>query len=128
LLKFLTGPVHSFFLAQTMVEEGDPWPFGQWAHGTKGIFQFYRELLQTPDLRVITTYLDYLSAKKLKGHWPCPCRGGQKLRDCHFEKVKDLRDKIARKDAQNSLAILKEAGSSAIEMSEAKPVVQAVSD
>jgi hypothetical protein len=121
LLRFLTGPLHSFFLAQTMVEEGEPWPFGQWAHGAKGVFQFYREILKTSDLRAITTYLDYLAAKRVKGHWPCPCRNGQKLRDCHFGQVKDLRGKISRKDAENSLKLLKAAGTSAIEMAEAKP-------
>jgi hypothetical protein len=121
LVKYLTGPLHSFFLAQTTVEEGQPWPFGQWAHGAKGIFQFYRELLKTSDLRVMTTYLDYLAAKKVKGHWPCPCRNGKKLRDCHFDQIKDLREKITRKVAERSLAILREAGESAIEMTEAKP-------
>jgi len=121
LLKYLTGPLHSFFLAQTMVEEGQDWPFGQWAHGAKGIFQYYRELLKTSDLRAMTTYLDYLAAKKVKGHWPCPCRNGKKLRDCHFDQVKDLRGKIPRKTAEWSLSILREAGESAIEMDEAKP-------
>ena len=121
LLKYLTGPLHSFFLAQTMVDEGLPWPFGQWAHGARGVFQFYRELLKTSDLRVMTTYLDYLAAKKVKGHWPCPCRNGKKLRDCHCDQVKDLREKITRKVAERSLAILREAGESAIEMTEAKP-------
>jgi hypothetical protein len=120
LLKYLTGPLHSFFLAQTMVEEGEPWPFGQWAHGAKGIFQFYRELFKTPDLRAITTYLDYLTVKKVKGHWPCPCGSGRKLRDCHFGQIQDLREKISRKDAERSLATLKAAGASAIEMTEAK--------
>jgi hypothetical protein len=120
LLKYVTGPLHSFFLAQTMVEEGHPWPFGQWAHGARGVFQFYRELLKTSDLRVMTTYLDYLAAKKVKGHWPCACRNGKKLRECHFDQINDLREKISRKDAQNSLAILKAAGESAIEMIEAK--------
>jgi|ERR1700722_10447062 hypothetical protein len=123
LLKFLTGPLRSFFLAQTMVEEGEPWPFGQWAHGAKGVFQYYRELLKTSDLRVITTYLDYLAAKKVKGHWACPCRNGKKLRDCHFDQVKDLREKISRKDAEKSLTALKGAGTSAIDMTEAIPPV-----
>jgi len=121
LLKFLTGPLHTFFLGQAMVEEGAPWPFGQWAHGAKGVFQFYRELLKTSDLRVITTYLDYLTAKRVKGHWPCPCGSGAKVRDCHFGQIQDLREKISRKDAEKSLATLKAAGSSAIEMTEAKP-------
>jgi hypothetical protein len=101
-----------------MVEEGQPWPFGQWAHGAKGVFQFYRELLKTSDLRVMTTYLDYLAAKKVKGYWPCPCRNGKKLRDCHFDQIKDLREKISRKDAERSLNILKASGISAIEMAE----------
>jgi hypothetical protein len=120
LLKYLTGPLHSFFLAQATVEEGRPWPFGQWAHGAKGTFQFYRELLNTSDLRMMTTYLDYLAAKKVKGHWPCPCRNGKKLRDCHVNQIKELREKISRKDAERSLAILKVAGQSAIEITEAK--------
>lgn len=128
LLKYLTGPLHSFFLAQTMVEEGRPWPFGQWAHGAKGIFQFYRELLKTSDLRTMMTYLDYLAAKKVKGHWPCPCRTGKKLRDCHFDQVKDLRDKISRKDAERSLDVLKKAGTSAIEMAEADPPISTTSE
>jgi hypothetical protein len=121
LLKYLTGPLSSFFLAQTMVDEGEPWPFGQWAHGAKGVFQYYGELLNTSDLRVITNYLEYLAAKKVKGHWPCPCLSGKKLRDCHFDQVKDLREKISRKDAEKSFAALKAAGTSAMEVTEANP-------
>jgi hypothetical protein len=68
LLRFLTGPLHSFFLAQTMVEEEEPWPFGQLAHGAKGIFQFYRELLKTSDLWVMNN-LSRLPGGK-KGEWP----------------------------------------------------------
>jgi hypothetical protein len=128
LLSFLTGPLHSFFLAQSLVEAGEPWPFGQWAHGAKGIFQYYREILKTSDLRVITIYLEYITAKKVKGHWPCPCKSGIRLRDCHLRQVNDLRGKISRKDALKSLEVLKAAGSSAIEMSDAKaPVPPAVS-
>jgi hypothetical protein len=121
LLKYLTGPLRSFFLAQTMVEEGEPSPFGQWAHGAKGVFQYYGELLSTSDLRVITTYLDYLAAKKVKGHWACPCRSGKKFRDCHFDQVKDLREKISRKDAEKSFTAPKAAGASATEVTEANP-------
>ena len=110
LLKYLTGPLHSFFLAQTMVEAGEPWPHGEWAHGAEGIFQYYRDLLQTTDLRVITTYLQYLAAKKIKGHWPCPCGSNRRLRDCHFTAVIDLREKISRQDAMKSLEALNSAG------------------
>lgn len=121
LLNFFTGPLHSFFLAQSLVEAGEPWPFGQWAHGAKGVFQYYREVLKTADLRVITTYLEYCTAKKVKGHWPCPCGSNRRLRDCHLSLVSDLRAKTSRHDALKSLALLKTAGATAIEMTEAKP-------
>lgn len=127
LLSFLTGALHSFFLAQSLVEAGEPWPFGQWAHGAKGVFQYYRELLKTADLSVIITYLEYLTAKKVKGHWPCPCKSSKRLRNCHFGVVTGLKAKISRKDALKSLEALRVAGSSAIELSEAKPPVRMIS-
>jgi len=126
LLGYLTGPLHSFFLAQTMVEEGEPWPFGQWAHGPKGVFQFYRELLDTTELKVMIAYLACLSAENPKGHWPCPCQNGKRLRDCHSAEIKNLRRNISRKDAAASLAILKTAGVSAIELTEAKPLANSL--
>ena len=121
LLTYFTGPLHSYFLAQTIVEEGEPWPFGQWEHGARGVFQFYRELLNTSNLRVMMNYLVIVSKESLKGHWPCPCENGRKLRDCHIEEVKHLRGNISRKDARTSLAMLKAAGPCAVEMTEAKP-------
>jgi hypothetical protein len=115
LLDFLAGLLHSFFLAQSLVELGEAWPFGQWAHGAKGIFEYYCELLKTADLRVITTFLDYMVGKKIKGYWPCPCNNGKRLRDCHFRFVMDLRERISRKDALKSLEARKEAGNSVAE-------------
>ena len=97
LLQFLDGPVRNFFLGQSLVELGDPWPFGQWGHGANGIREYYAELVGTDDIRVITGYLDCLSKKKIKGHWPCPCRSGKRLRDCHWALVQDLTTKIPRR-------------------------------
>jgi hypothetical protein len=121
LLDFLKGPLHGFFLAQSLVEAGQPWPWGQWAHGAKGVFQFYREILKTADLRVMITFLEYIAAKKPKGYWACACESGKPLRKCHFVLVSSLREKISRKDALRSLNALKTAGVSAVEMTEAKP-------
>lgn len=103
LLQFLDGPVRNFFLGQSLVELGDPWPFGQWGHGAEGIRQYYAETLGTDDTRMITGYLDCLSKKKIKGHWPCPCRSGKRLRDCHLSLVHDLAIKVPRQVAADSL-------------------------
>jgi hypothetical protein len=102
LLYFLDVPVRNFFLGQSLVERGDPWPFGQWSHGAEGIREYYGEVLSTNDTKVITGYLDCLSKKKIKGHWPCPCRSGKRLRDCHARMVQDLATKISRQAAAHS--------------------------
>jgi hypothetical protein len=109
LLTFLQGPVHSFFLAQSLVERGDPWPFGQWGHGADGVREYYEALLHTADLQVICHYLQCLAAKEIKGHWDCPCTSGQRLRNCHMKTLIDLRGKIAPADAARSLRYLMQA-------------------
>lgn len=109
LLQFLDGPVRNFFLGQSLAELRDPWPFGQWGHGVDGIRDYYAELLGTDDIRVITGYLDYLSKKKIKGHWSCPCRSGKRLRDCHWTLVQDLTTKIPRQMAAQSFEKLHKA-------------------
>jgi hypothetical protein len=108
LLQFLDGPVRNSFLGQSLVELGDPWPFGQWGHGADGIREYYAELLGSNDVRVIAGYLDCLSKKKIKGHRPCPCRSGRRLRACHRVLVQDLTTKIPRRVAAESLEKLRE--------------------
>jgi hypothetical protein len=103
LLAFIDGPIHNYFLGQALIEQGDPWPFGEWAHGLQGMLDYYKALIGTDDPRAICRFLEYLEAKKLKGHWDCPCLNGRRLRDCHFALVKDLRGRMPRSEAANSL-------------------------
>jgi hypothetical protein len=103
LLQFLDGPVRNFFLSQSLVRLGESWPFGQWDHGAKGIREYYSELLKTDDVRVIIGFLEMLTRKKIKGHWPCPCRRGTRVRECHREFINDLATKIPRSVVVNSL-------------------------
>jgi len=101
-LDFLNGPVRTFFLGQTAVRFGQPWPFGEHEHGIMGILDYYAELLGTKNLRIILGYLDYLSKDEIKGHWSCPCGSGKRLRNCHFESLIDLRLKIPPQTARQS--------------------------
>lgn len=107
LLAYLIGPLRNYFLGQIAVEMGQPWPFGEWHHGADGILQYYAELLKTDNVRVIADFLGCLCARKTKGHWPCPCGSGKRLRDCHRYVVRDLREKIPRRIAKESLERLR---------------------
>lgn len=107
LITYLNGPLRNFFIGQSVVDTGAPWPFGEWGHGAKGIFEYYSTLLKTDDVDVIAGFVELLARKKTKGHWPCPCGSGKRLRDCHRELVRDLREKISRRHAEESLDRLK---------------------
>lgn len=101
---FLDGPVHDFFLGQSLIALGESWPFGEWDHGKAGVYEFYRGLLGTDDARTIVRFLHVLRKLNPKPHWDCPCGSGKKIRKCCQRKIADLRRKvppaIARKSAE----------------------------
>lgn len=103
LLAFIDGPVSNYFLGQALVERGEAWPFGEWAHGLQGKLDYYKSLFGTDDPRAIGKFLQSVEAKKVKGHWDCPCMNGRRLRDCHFALLKDLRTRMPRSEAAKSL-------------------------
>ncbi len=103
LLAYIDGPLRNYFLGQALVERGDPWPFGEWAHGLQAKLDYYNGLLGTDNQQAILQYLRALEAKQVEGHWECPCLSGRRLRDCHFTLVRDLRGKIPQEDARHAL-------------------------
>jgi hypothetical protein len=107
LVDFLNGPLRNYFICQSVVESGHPWPMDELGHGADGIRNAYAELLGTDDISVISGYLACLAAKQVKGHWSCPCGSGKRLRDCHLARVLELRKKISPADASKSLSYLR---------------------
>ena len=83
--------------------------FLEFLDGPDGIREDYSELLGTEDATVILGYLECLSRPVLKGHWPCPCGNGKRLRDCHRAQVEELRAKIRPAVALRSWESLRKA-------------------
>ncbi len=102
-VEFMEGPVRNFFLGQSLVEAGRRWPFGERSHGGKGLVETYGEWFGTQEEGVVLTYLRYLSGKKVKGHWACPCGGGRSLRDCHLDQFHGFQKRIPRWLAKQAL-------------------------
>jgi len=91
---FLDGPVHDFFLGQSLVALGEEWPFGEWSHGPRGVLEYYQGLLETDHDGTVHRFLRILSKLNLKQHCECPCGSGRKIRKCCQKRVADLRRKI----------------------------------
>jgi len=86
---------------------GYPPPWGQRSHGIQGIIEFYAEMLDIPIEPYILKFIPLLAKKNLpKGHEPCPCGYGQRLRKCHFQSVKRARGFISWQIAISDLAAL----------------------
>lgn len=84
-LSFIEGPIYQFFLGQSYYELTDKWIFGEWSHGADGILEYYSKRFKTNDPRMILTFVEYLSKNTVKGHWPCFCTNGKRLRNCHMK-------------------------------------------
>jgi len=110
IMDFIKVFVEPFFIWQTEFEAtGGDNKEKAYYHGTAAAFQFYGNLIGTKNQNAIYNFIDYLSRKKIKGHWRCFCGSGKQLRDCHFELVKKYKEKIRMKDARKTINELNEA-------------------
>jgi hypothetical protein len=91
ILTFLDGPVRDFFLGQIMVEAGDPWPFGEWAHGADGQDAWLREFAASLTDRQRDAYASALAGPRIEVREPCPCESGRTTGACHVDLLTALR-------------------------------------
>ena len=92
---FLNGPLHQYFLSQTVFEETGKWPFGEEAHYGEGIIEAFAEIMDVQKSgRVVLRYLNALKREWPKGHLHCPCGSKKILRKCCRDKLWHLHQKI----------------------------------
>ena len=105
---FMAGPVNEFFLGQYWFEKTGKWPFGERAHGTKGLEEAYADALSIPNKKKDLIYhLRLLSKDWPKGHWLCPCGSGKLLRHCHRDEMMALHRRVPPRIAKRMLRRLK---------------------
>jgi hypothetical protein len=104
LLEYLNGPLRNFFIGQLSVENGHPWPWGEHAHGVKGAVAYYGELLGVGDALTIGNVLYMIWKGRYKGHWPCPCGSGQKIRNCHGPTMRLIGERVPEEQLNRTLA------------------------
>lgn len=94
LIKFFNGPVFSYFYSQSYYEMMGVWPFGERRHGFEGRLDVYFELLGTTDPDVVLRAVAYLIKRNAKGHHPCFCGSGERLRKCHVAQLREVQDQV----------------------------------
>ena len=113
LASFMEGPVRTFLLCNSMVENGDRWPFGEWEHGGTGLLRYYSQLLSIPDPRRVLALLECATKTLPKGHLPCPCKSGRNFRRCHAQVVREVQQRIPNLALRHSLLLIQQETSNA---------------
>jgi len=103
---FLELPVHNYFLGQSLVERRENWPFDDWSHGGRGIYEYYSEALHTKDFDVVRRFVGLLALAEAKGHHECFCGSRSRLRDCCSTVVSVWRERVPAGVARRSLGWL----------------------
>jgi hypothetical protein len=105
-LHYLDGPVRNYFIWQSLYERGQSPRYQGRSHAKDGLIEAYGEMLGLKSEASISRYLEYLSKKKIKPHWPCPCGSGNQIRRCDCVHFRELQSKIPRHIAKSALARL----------------------
>lgn len=104
--NFFSKYVVPYFANQLYFQSEKHWANGDYEHGDYGIFQFYRELLKVGKLEDAISILSILHSKKLNRNDNCFCGKGKKIKHCHFEEYKKIKD-LSKLRVASDLKILK---------------------
>lgn len=92
LLGFINKLLIPYFFGYCQWKKSHEHPFGESEHGHKGIVQHYVELLGLPDEMSVLTTVSFLCEYGYRGHHPCPCGNGEKVRNCHGHMLRVLNE------------------------------------
>ena len=92
LSDFLTRKVYPFFLSVLHKMHEGTYPGGDYAHGTEGRLQRYRERFNTNDNSFVLDALELaLSGRSVGRNDLCWCGSGRKAKRCHLDDLEWLR-------------------------------------
>ena len=83
LVAWMDEFVEPYFFSYEYYDRYGSFPFGERPHGLNGVIHTYQELFHTDDLEKACLLLRYAAESAYRGHAPCPCGSGERLRKCH---------------------------------------------
>ena len=83
--------VELYFVSYEYYKRYGVFPFGERSHGSKGMLEFYCDYFKIPGSKQAKEFISYIVTTEYKGHHPCPCGSGKKLRNCHKDSILNAR-------------------------------------
>jgi len=92
LVSWMKNFVEPFFVSYEFFKRYGFFPMGDRKHGATGIVQSYMDFFGVNMLQAEQIII-YLSYEKYRGHQPCPCGSGKRIRNCHGTKLLEFFNK-----------------------------------
>lgn len=101
--------VEPYYFSYEYYQRYGVFPFGERAHGIEGVLQTYGEAFNEPDYVKVFRLMEFIQFGHYRGHLPCPCGSGKKMRSCHGQSIKKFFESNNLKAvAQNDYKSIKE--------------------
>lgn len=83
--------VEPYFVTYEYYVRYGEFPMGDREHGEKGILKSYAEIFSVGDMEAFRI-MRFVARGAYRGHHPCPCGSGEKLRKCHGNVIRKFID------------------------------------
>ena len=90
LLRFINDLLVPYLFTYSWKRDYGETPFGELAHGWKGIRQYYEDLFRVKNYVAVFGLLKVLADDNYRGHLPCPCGAPSNVRRCHGSQLREL--------------------------------------
>lgn len=88
LLRWMDEFVEPYYYSHDYYQRFDCYPFGDRLHGHFGAIQSYCDWFATSEIDVVTSILLQIEVNnRYRGHHPCFCGSGKKMRACHGKQI-----------------------------------------
>lgn len=96
LRAFINYLLIPFLYSFSFKEKHGYMPFGELSHGEKGISEYYKEFFETDSELSVIELLKIIIEDNYRGHMPCPCVSGKRLRNCHGPQIMEIKEQQTR--------------------------------
>ena len=93
---FITNLLIPFLSGYSYKEKYGEYPHGELPHGSLGIFESYKEIFNTKSGLVILELLKIIVENNYRGHLLCPCGSQIRLRECHGNQIRKIKEYMNR--------------------------------
>ncbi len=76
-----------YFYSYEYFKKNGRFPFGEREHGAAGILEYYQQMFDVDDSQKALALLKYIAHGRYRGHLPCPCGSGKRIRNCHSKAI-----------------------------------------